>query len=314
MHEGDALRLRGVSKSYGGVPALRNVDFSIEPGESVGYLGPNGAGKTTTLKLFSGLTRADSGEVLVAGFDLNASPRKALASIGVLVETPGILPYMKGRDLLRHVAEVKGVAREEFTGSIDRASAELGVTESMDKTMGSLSTGVLRRVLLAAALVGDPKILLLDEPTLGLDPAARADLRVTLKRLREAGRTIFLTTHIIEDVEEVCSRVLFLRSGQIVGDEEVSMAPSEVEGWRTVIVTLLEDARIKRVVDLVGNRGEVELRSPKELVIRFRGGDIEQSEIVGILATGGVRVLHVGSQRPDLEARYIELVGREQAK
>ncbi len=217
----DVLTVDHVSKRYGKRPALRDVTFRLGSGESVGYLGPNGAGKTTTLKLISGLCRPDSGSVLLLGRDPFRERSLALGALGALVETPGIPPYLHGRDLLEYVGRTKSLPRSERPGAVRRAAEGLGVADHLDLPFGSLSTGLSRRVLLAAALVGEPPALVLDEPTLGLDPVARADLRTVLRELVRQGTTLLLSTHLLEDVEEVCDRVLFLREGHLMGDEPV---------------------------------------------------------------------------------------------
>lgn len=301
-----------MTKRYGPTTALDHVTLSIAVGEAVGYLGPNGAGKTTTMKLLSGLTRPNSGEVSVAGHDVQRETRAALSSLGVLVETPGVLPYMHGRDLLLHVAEVKGIPLPERPLAARRASEELGVAGELDRPLGGLSTGLLRRVLLASALVGDPEILLLDEPTLGLDPAARADIRALLQGLNRRGKTLFLSTHIIEDVEEVCGRVVFLRDGKVAGDEPVRRESGTVSGERRVRVRMLSPAPPAEVTRLLAGRATVESRSEREIVLRFLGGDEAQSEVLGTLVTGGLRVVETQEVLPDLAARYMARVGREE--
>jgi ABC-2 type transport system ATP-binding protein len=305
--------MRGVTKRYGTLAALNDVTFSIGQGEAVGYLGPNGAGKTTTLKLFSGLTRPDSGAVNVAGFDILHERQKALTHIGVLVETPGVLPYLNGTDLLMHVAEVKGLPLNERISATNAAASSLGVKDQLRRTLGSLSTGLLRRVLLASAMVGNPTTLLLDEPTLGLDPAARADLRVTLKGLHEKGTTIFLTTHLIDDVEEVCGRAIFLREGHVAGDEPVSPVASHEGMVGAIVVKTLDPVKLSDVAGMLKPPAVAEPRSEREMVIRFQGGDAAQSEILRSLVDGGVRVVGVATLGPDLAARYMATVGREEA-
>ncbi|MCI4351679.1 MAG: ABC transporter ATP-binding protein, partial [Thermoplasmata archaeon] len=212
-----------VSKLYGDHVALREVRFSIRRGESVGYLGPNGAGKTTTLKLLAGLSRPTQGSVRVHGLDPHRERVRALQRLGALVETPGVPPYLTGADLLGYVARVKGIPKGDARAMVRRAAERMGVADHLDRPMGTLSTGLSRRMLLSATLVHDPEILLLDEPTLGLDPAARNDLRVVLRDLAHQGLTLLLSTHLLEDVQEVCDRVLFLRNGTLVGDEPVRL-------------------------------------------------------------------------------------------
>ena len=169
--------------------------------------------------------RADEGSIEIDGRDPRADGGRALSQVGVLIETPGILPYVHGSDLLESIASVRGISRADRPGAIRRAAERLEVTDQLARPMSGLSTGLTRRVLLAGAILGDPPLLLLDEPTLGLDPAARASLRRVLRDLRADGRSILLSTHLLDDVEEVCDRVLFLRDGRLVGDE-----PDQPEG------------------------------------------------------------------------------------
>ncbi len=305
------LSLRSVSKRYGDVVALRGISLTLRRGEAVGYLGPNGAGKTTTLKILAGLARPDSGEVSVAGVRHDGSHR-ARDSLGVLVETPGVLPYMRGTDLLSHVAEVRGLRVAERAAAVRQAADRLGVGDVLSRPLGKLSTGQLRRVQLAATLVGAPDILLLDEPTLGLDPAARVDLRALLRQLRNEGHTLFLTTHLVEDVQEVCDRVLFLREGRLVGDEAIRRDGRASDGHRTLVVRTLETVDLARVSGALPSGTTVLRRSDHEVAVTFEGDEGEQRRVLGALVTAGVGVVEATADRPDLAARYMALVGREE--
>lgn len=316
---GEAFALEGVSKRYGDVQALNEVTFSVKEGEAVGYLGPNGAGKTTTLKLLSGLTRPNAGHLRLAGSDPIRERRKALSSVGVLVETPGTLPYLRGSDLLEHIARVKGIPATEVSAALSRAVGLMDVRESVDRPMGALSTGQLRRVLLAGALMGDPHVLVLDEPTMGLDPAARADLRAVLRGLRKEGRTIFLSTHLLEDVEAVCGRVLFLRGGRLQGDEGVTngaLDPSAVLP-RVLRCRSAQQVDLARVQGALPPRStlevDVELLPDQSFRLRFRGDEPRQAELVGSLVRAGLPISRAEPEVPDLASRYLRHVGREEA-
>ncbi len=316
MSGGEAFALEKVSKRYGDLSALSEVSFTVREGEAVGYLGPNGSGKTTTLKLLSGLTRPTEGSLRLGGIDPAKDRARALASVGVLVETPGVLPYVRGRDLLEHIAEVKGLPLHERGAAVVRAAKRLDVVEPLDRPLGALSTGLLRRLLLAGSLIGDPRVLVLDEPTLGLDPAARSDLRRVLRELRQEGRTIFLSTHLLEDVEEVCHRVLFLRAGRLVGEAPVE---AEAEDGATVRPRTLR-VRTSSASPLSGLRAllppEVELeetREGREFLLKFKGDEAGQSRIVRALVTGGVPVSRAEAVGSDLGTLYLQKVGREDA-
>jgi ABC-2 type transport system ATP-binding protein len=308
-----AIEVERATVSYGPRPALREVTFAIASGEAVGYLGPNGAGKTTTLRLLAGLRRPDSGSVRLLGLDPAQDHGAALRRVGVLVETPGVLPYVTARDLLSHVARIKHVGASAEPGEIRELAGQLGFADQLDRPIGGLSTGLSRRLLLAVALVGDPEILLLDEPTLGLDPAARGDLRRILRQLRREGRTILLSTHLLDDVEEVCTRVLFLRDGRIVGDEPVELRPVDASGTplRTVVIRFAREVRPDEVRPTIGPDGELDLVDARQLRLRFAGDDARQAELLSRIVHAELPVVTVTDGAATLGQRYLERVGRE---
>jgi len=307
--------LAGVTKRYGDRTALRSVGFTIRTGEAVGYLGPNGAGKTTTLRLLAGLSRPDEGTVRVRGKDPVADHAEALAHVGVVVETPGVPPYVRGRDLLTQLAEVKRVPLPERAANVQDAARSLGVADHLDRPMGSLSTGLARRVLLSGALIGEPELLLLDEPTLGLDPAARDDLRGTLRALRTGGRAILLSTHLLDDVAEVCDRVLFLREGRIVGDEPVRIAPTDSNGapLRAMRIRFAEDVPPARLASLEEAVARLEIAGARDVMVYFSGGEARQSDLIALIVRSGLPLVSAGEPSPELGRRYLERVGREEA-
>jgi len=311
----EILTVDAVWKRYGDHDALRDVRFSLRSGEAVGYLGPNGAGKTTTLKLLAGLSRPTRGSVRVQGLDPSRDRVRALRRLGALVETPGVPPYITGADLLEYVARVKGVSSAERVGAARRAAEAMNVADCLDRPFGSLSTGLARRMLLGAALVGDPEVLLLDEPTLGLDPAARHDLRNLLRSLSRNGLTLLLSTHLLEDVQEVCGRVLFLRNGVLVGDELVNLESDlGPEGARrTVRLRFGSDVTDESVARAVGSGVGVTLEGPRQMIVRFSGGDAEQAGLLAGVVRAGLPLVSASTPEPDLARRYMERVGREDA-
>ena len=311
----EVLTVDAVWKRYGERDALRDVRFSLRSGEAVGYLGPNGAGKTTTLKLLAGLSRPTRGSVRVHGLDPARDRAKALRRLGALVETPGIPPYLTGADLLEYVARVKGVPAAERRAAAVRAAEAMNVAPHLGRPFGSLSTGLARRMLLGATLVGDPEVLLLDEPTLGLDPVARHDLREVLRTLSRAGLTILLSTHLLEDVQEVCGRVLFLRNGMLVGDEPVNLEPDTGPGGSRQALRLRfsSDVTAESIARATGPEFAVTLDGPRDATVRFSGGDTEQAALLARVVRAGLPLVSASAPEPDLARRYLERVGREDA-
>jgi ABC-2 type transport system ATP-binding protein len=311
----DVLLLEHLTKRYGSREAVRDVSFRVACGEAVGYLGPNGAGKTTTLRMIAGLTRPSAGSVRILGQDPSADRTTALARVGVLVETPGLVPYVLGEDFLQYVAAVKGVPPDHRAVEVEKAARRLGVAEHLHRPMGALSTGLARRLLLAGALVGDPELLLLDEPTLGLDPAARRDLRRLLAELRAEGRTILLSTHLLEDVQAVCDRVLFLRDGALVGDEPVDRVRTDARGvpLRGLRLQFVDDVAPERLRAFLGEGGLVEATGPREATVFFPGDERRQVALVAEMVRAGVPLLSASPPEPDLDRRYLAKVGREES-
>jgi len=311
----DVLTVDSVWKRYGDHDALRDVRFSLRSGEAVGYLGPNGAGKTTTLKLLAGLSRPTRGSVRVQGLDPVEDRAAALRKVGALVETPGVPPYLTGADLLGYVADVRGIPSGERPTAVRRGAEAMNVVDHLGRPFGSLSTGLARRMLLGATLVGDPEVLLLDEPTLGLDPAARHDLRDRLRTLSRQGLTLLLSTHLVEDVQEVCGRVLFLRNGTLVGDEPVDLERDSGTGGSRRVLRLRfgPDVTAESVAGAAGPGFEVTLDGARQATVRFSGGDVEQATLLAAVVRAGLPLVSAAAPEGDLVRRYMERVGREEA-
>ncbi len=310
MSSEEVVRLDGVERAFPGVLALRGVTFTLRAGEAVGYLGPNGAGKTTTLRLLTGQLPPGRGSVRLLGRDPWTERARALERAGALVGTPGLLPYMHGSDLLEHAARARGSARAQAREESRRSARRVGVEGLLERPVGSLSTGQQRRLLLALSLLGNPRLLLLDEPTLGLDPAAREEFRELLRSLRAEGLTLLISTHLLEDVERVCSRVLFLREGRLVGDEPVRTEREPT----TVRLRFHTDPDEGALRSLLGGAGNALERSPDgSYRLPAPGSPEARVELLRRLIGAGLPLLEFRSEGTDLVERYLTLLGKEEA-
>ncbi|GMR23068.1 MAG: ABC transporter ATP-binding protein [Acidobacteriota bacterium] len=209
------IEVEGVTKVYGPFTAVSNLSFSVEAGEILGFLGPNGAGKTTTMRVLTGFFPPSAGSARVAGHDVVAEPLAAKAKIGYLPETPPLYPEMSVVDYVHFVAHIKGVPSGERAEKVDRALERCSLTEVRDKLTAKLSKGFRQRVGLAQALVHDPEVLILDEPTAGLDPQQIGETRELIKTLG-GNHTIILSTHILPEVSMTCDRVVIINRGRLV--------------------------------------------------------------------------------------------------
>ncbi|MGZ6029173.1 MAG: ABC transporter ATP-binding protein [Myxococcaceae bacterium] len=235
------IEVTGLSKRYRDRIAVEDLTFSVPEGEILGFLGPNGAGKSTTMKILTGYLPASSGTVKVAGFDVFEEPYEVKRRIGYLPETPPLYPEMTVRGYLRFVASIKGVRRGQMATELDRVAHATGVSEVLERLIQNLSKGFRQRVGIAQALLGNPPVLILDEPTEGLDPSQRAEVRQLIKGL--AGQhTVILSTHILSEVTVTCERVLILNQGRMVAFDEIrTLAHALGEGDQTS----LEDIFLK---------------------------------------------------------------------
>ncbi len=217
------IEARGLTKRYGDLLAVNDVSFSAGAGEVVGFLGPNGAGKTTTMRILTGFVPATDGTAKIAGHDIFEDPLAARRAIGYLPETPPLYPEMDVRSYLNYVAKLKDVPRAARAGAVDHAMEQCGLAHVRRRVIGSLSKGYRQRVGLAQAIVHDPPVLILDEPTVGLDPIQIREIRTLIAGLaaakgEERGHTVILSTHILAEVEAICRRVILISAGRKVLD------------------------------------------------------------------------------------------------
>ncbi len=214
------IEVTGLTKRYRDRIAVDDLTFGVPEGEILGFLGPNGAGKSTTMKILTGYLPATSGTVTVAGFDVFEEPYEVKRRIGYLPETPPLYPEMTVKAYLRFVASIKGVRRGQMAAELERVAHIAGVGDVMERLIQNLSKGYRQRVGIAQAMLADPPVLILDEPTEGLDPGQRAEMRSVIKGL--AGKhTVILSTHILSEVTLTCEKVLILNQGRMVAFDEI---------------------------------------------------------------------------------------------
>jgi ABC-2 type transport system ATP-binding protein len=229
-----AIRLLNVRKEYGRKVALHGLSLDVPAGVFLGLIGHNGAGKSTALKLLTGLVAPTSGQVWVDGLDLGQDPLAARRVVGAVPEEPAVYPWLTGREFLEYVAEVRG-------GDLSRALSIADLGPDADRLIREYSQGMRRRTALAAALLGSPKVLVLDESLNGLDPPAAARVKRLLRETCDAGATVVLSTHLVDTVQSVADRVVMLAHGRLVADEQVADLPAG--GLERLFLERLESAR-----------------------------------------------------------------------
>lgn len=215
------IEVRNLTKRYGDIEAIRDISFSAAKGQILGFLGPNGAGKTSTMRIITGFMPATSGTVTVAGFDIFEQSLEVRKRIGYLPENPPLYNDMTVAGYLQFVARIRGITRGEVATAVDRALEKCGLTEVRQRIVGHLSKGFRQRVGLAQALIHNPTVLVLDEPTIGLDPKQIIDIRSLIRDL-SGERTVILSTHILPEVAQLCEKVVIINRGRIVLEDSLT--------------------------------------------------------------------------------------------
>ncbi len=298
-----AIRADGLRKEYGDVQALDGLSFEVERGEFFGLLGPNGAGKTTFINILVGLVRKSGGTAEVFGFDVEDDYREARDRIGLAPQEFNVDRFFPIHEVLEHKAGYHGVSRAKAAERAEQALKTVGIWDKRDTRFDWLSGGMKRRFLLARALVTDPELLILDEPTAGVDVQLRRDLWRVIERLNADGTTILLTTHYIEEAERLCDRVAIVDSGRIV---EVA-TPEELRsrGTDEVFLTLSEPPATEPTFDIPGI---VDTRvDGSSLVVTAEGGGQIIPDLLRSLEYEGYEVLDLDIRRASLEEVFVDM-------
>jgi ABC-2 type transport system ATP-binding protein len=284
-----AIEARNVEKRYGALRALAGVNLAVAEGEFFGLLGPNGAGKTTLISIVAGLTRASRGEVRVLGADVVADYRRARRLLGVVPQELVFDPFFTVRETLRFQSGYFGLRRNDDW--IEEVMRHLDLSAKADANMRTLSGGMKRRVLVAQALVHRPPVIVLDEPTAGVDVELRQGLWQFIRRLNRDGHTIVLTTHYLEEAEMHCNRIAMLKGGRIVALDSTERLLARFAGSRVTVRVVARDGR--------------------QLKLELAGyGELEAE--LGRLRAAGVEIVELEVERPDLEEVFLRVMGESQ--
>jgi ABC-2 type transport system ATP-binding protein len=291
----DVVQVRGLTKHYGnGVTAVDGIDLTVRRGEVYGFLGPNGAGKTTTLRMLLGLVAPSAGSVSVLGRD--PGHPAALAGIGSLVEGPAFYPYLSGRDNLRVVARYANVPASQVPAALQAVD----LAERGGDKFSTYSLGMKQRLGVAAALVKDPELVVLDEPTNGLDPAGMRDMRRLIRDLGASGRTVLLSSHLLGEVQQVCDRVAVIDRGRVLAESTVD----ELRGQSELVVAATPSDIARTQLEAMP--GVERVRSHDGL-LRVRADERHTADINRLLVAAGVAVTELRRDERQLEDVFLEM-------
>jgi ABC-2 type transport system ATP-binding protein len=293
------IRTHDLTKRFGRLTAVDRINFEVRRGEVFGFLGPNGAGKTTTIAMLLGLVRPTAGSAEVLGHDIRRDLSAALRRVGAIVETPAFYPYMSGADNLRILARILGGTAEK---RIPALLEQVGLKGRGRDKVGTYSLGMRQRLGLAAALLGDPELFILDEPTNGLDPAGMQEVRVFIRRLaEEEGKTVFLSSHLLHEVEQVCDRVLILNKGQVIAQGRVDELLSQAH---TVEMRIADGVR---AAEVLSGLDWVQRTSQDGDWLRVQAPPERAPELLAALAAHSLFPFEVRPVVSTLESVFLEL-------
>ena len=304
----------GVRRSFGDVRAVRDVSFEARPGTVTALVGPNGSGKTTLLLMLASLLAPDAGEIRIAGIDPVAEPQAARAVLGWMPDSLGAWNALNSRETLTVTGRLYGLTKEQAQSRADALLHEVGLEALATSPARVLSRGQKQRLGLARALVHDPAVLLLDEPASGLDPQARIDLRVLLRRLAEAGRTVLISSHVLSELEEVVDDAVFLIAGETVSRERVAAAAQRGRTWR---VRLAADAAVgasapggpaARVASVLGLPPEAVVTDRRDILVSF-ASDADAAGALRALIAADLPIVEFSAATGTLEHTFLDLGG-----
>ena len=302
-----------LTKRYGSFTALSNLNLKIEGSKCVGFLGPNGAGKTTTLKIFTDMIRASEGRALINGVDVHRNKKKALGSVGALIESPEIYPALTPREALSMVAELRGLPRAEAKKKIEETVAEVKMNEWLDKKVGKFSKGMKQRINIAAALLSDPEVIMLDEPTTGLDPRGQAEVRDIVKDLKKKNRLVFMSSHLLNEVQEICDEVAMIDHGKLIVYDSLSNVTTRFSGGgsNTVEIELsrdIDEQSVNRNISSLTSVSSVDRIDSRKVRIHFSGGIQNQERLLLDLASMKIGMISFRPAASALEDTYLNLI------
>jgi len=301
------VQLSALGKDYGRFTALKSLDLTVEPGTSLGFLGPNGAGKSTTIKIMTNLIRPSRGQATLFDIDVRREPRRALTRVGAVIETPEFYGYLSPLETLAYAGRLRRMPKKEILERSEAVLKEVRMGEWADHRIQEFSKGMKQRLAIAQALLHEPDLLILDEPTSGLDPRGMAEIRDLIKSLKGKGRTIFMSSHLLGEVQEVCDEVALLNHGQLLLSGSVRELSASA-GASTIAVSFAAAVADEDIAWIGAQPGVAQATrdAPDALTLRVAGDGAAQAGVLAALVRRGLLVSSFRQAGSSLEQLYME--------
>lgn len=310
------IRVKNVSKKYGSFKAVDHLSFEIEDGEIIGLLGPNGAGKSTTMNMLTGYIEPTEGEIIIDDVDILKKPKKVKKQIGYMPENVPLYKDMTPREFVSYLAELRKVPRKVRKDEVNKVLAETGIVEVSNKLIRNLSRGYKQRVSLAGALVGNPKILILDEPTVGLDPKQISEIRTLIKSLGKK-HTLIISSHILSEISQLCEKVIIMKEGKMIAIDTPDHLEEKVQKDHSVVVTVEDPENlIFSIKDDLASIKEISLMKEnddhtKQYLISSNDKEDLRKIIFSYCAKKGITIFELSKSQVTLEDAFLNILSEE---
>ena len=302
----ELIQIKNLTKKFSNFVALDGLDLTVENNVCVGYLGPNGAGKSTTIKILTGLIRPSSGSAYIAGKNVTKNIRSALSDVGVLVEIPQFFSNLTPNETLSYFGKLRGMGSNGLADRIGQVLDQVNLSEWRRKKISTFSKGMKQRLGIASALLHEPTLVILDEPTTGLDPRGMIEVRRIIKELKKQGKTIFMSSHLLSEVQEVCDKVAIIDKGKLLRYDSVKniRVGKQVSKIKIECISKLSPEQISMVQNFDGVKGIEQTES--SFIVEFSGNDEAKAELLDVIKKSGIRVVSYNSIQSDLESLYMD--------
>ena len=307
------IEVKNVTKKYPNIKAVDNINFTIKDGEVVGFLGPNGAGKTTTMNMITGFIEPTERQIIINGFDIVKKSKKAKKQIGYMPEGVPLYTELTAREFVNYMAELKDVKAKERKEAVEKAIEETGLKDVQNKLIKNLSRGYKQRVSMAGALVGNPEVIILDEPTVGLDPKQITEIRSLIKELGKK-HTVILSSHILSEVSQICERVIIINHGKIVAIDTPENLENKTKEKNTILVTVEDkNEKMKNLKEEVKEIEEIKLvkdneDGTKQYAVTSADKVDLRKKIFEILPKQDITIFELKKDESTLEDAFIKLI------
>lgn len=310
------VQVKNVTKKYGGFVAIKNLSFDIKHGEVIGLLGPNGAGKSTTMNMLTGFIEPTEGSITINGNDIVKNAREAKKSIGYMPENVPLYLDLTVKEFVKYMAELKLVSRKERNKQVEEIIKETGLQEVRNKLIRNLSRGYKQRVSMAGALVGKPEILILDEPTVGLDPKQIVEIRELIKKLGK-DHTIIISSHILSEISQICEKVIIINKGEIVAIDTPNNLENMVDENNSIIITV-EDSenKMQNLNTKIKEISKIELMKDNQdgtkqyLIYANQNIDLRKT-LFDVLPKENITIFELRKSEPTLEEAFMKLINKD---